>query len=890
MNSTSARVASIGENSTSSTSDLRVRDRGARLALDVLARGLQLVLDVDVRGRDERVDARSLGVAYGLRRRASMSAAWARARPAMTGPCDLAGDRLHGLEVAGRGDREAGLDDVDAQARELVGDLELLGRVQRDARRLLAVAQRRVEDQYSVGVHVVMSLLCRLRPAASSRLGLRLRGRHALFPPKGEEKKSEVEQERHALRLRLAERGPPSRNPGGFRVVIAAIRGCRVGCTAPCSRCGRPTTTRPASRSGSCSGGRAGDPRRDGARAARARAGERRGRPRAAAAVPRAARARRHVRRASSSRPTTTAPTSACCSGTRTASRRRAGTARSRSARGPSSPAWSRPPPTARPTWRSTCPSGRVVARVRCAGGRGRRRRPSATCRRTCSPAACRCATRRGRCAVDVAYGGAIYASLAAAAAGLAVEPARYAELIALGREVKAALDGTDARPPSERRPAVRHLRDDPLRRPRRRRDRPAPAQRDGLRRRRGRPLAVRLGHLRARRRCCTPTAASRPARSLRHDSIVGTAFARRGRATRRGRGPRRVVAEVERHRVPHRRAPLRPRPRATRSAPGSCCGERACPFLDAAAVARAARRRGAPSTRSRRRCAPASTPSADPPRQAVGGRGRPAPAHAVGRAGRASASSSSRSRPATPTAACRGSRASTCCSTPTTLAPAALARRHRADHPAHRRRLGARRPPPRRARRAAPACVFGTGPQALGARRGAPGGRAAARAGRRRRARPRRASRRSPSAARASTALDAGGRGAGRRRRRRPRRLRDDRARAAVRRRARARRRDGRRDRLARARAPARSTSASPRRATVVVESRASALREAGDVIAAIEDGRARPRTRSCRSPRLVRGEAAARRRAARGCSRAPGMAWEDLVVAAAVQARAAG
>ena len=90
-----------------------------------------------------------------------MSVALARARPAMIGPCDLAGDRLNGLEVARRGDREAGLDDVDAEPRELVRDLELLGRVQRDARRLLAVAQRRVEDQYSVWIHVVSFLVSR---------------------------------------------------------------------------------------------------------------------------------------------------------------------------------------------------------------------------------------------------------------------------------------------------------------------------------------------------------------------------------------------------------------------------------------------------------------------------------------------------------------------------------------------------------------------------------------------------------------------------------------------------------------------------------------------------------------------------------------------------------
>ena len=69
---------------------------------------------------------------------------------------DLPRDALHGLEVAGRGDREASLDHVDAETRELLGDLELLGRVQRDAGRLLAVAQRRVEDQYSVSVSLSM--------------------------------------------------------------------------------------------------------------------------------------------------------------------------------------------------------------------------------------------------------------------------------------------------------------------------------------------------------------------------------------------------------------------------------------------------------------------------------------------------------------------------------------------------------------------------------------------------------------------------------------------------------------------------------------------------------------------------------------------------------------
>jgi proline racemase len=52
-------------------------------------------------------------------------------------------------------------------------------------------------------------------------------------------------------------------------------------------------------------------------------------------------------------------------------------------------------------------------------------------------------ATSRGQVAVTVAYGGAIYASLDAASAGLRVDASHYGELIALGREVKGALNDT---------------------------------------------------------------------------------------------------------------------------------------------------------------------------------------------------------------------------------------------------------------------------------------------------------------------------------------------------------------------------------------------------------------------------------------------------------------
>ena len=91
----------------------RLRDRRAHLALDVLARGLQLALDVDVARGDERVDARALGVAHRVPGRLDVLLARAR-QAADDGALHLASDRLHRLEVAGRCDREAGLDHVHA--------------------------------------------------------------------------------------------------------------------------------------------------------------------------------------------------------------------------------------------------------------------------------------------------------------------------------------------------------------------------------------------------------------------------------------------------------------------------------------------------------------------------------------------------------------------------------------------------------------------------------------------------------------------------------------------------------------------------------------------------------------------------------------------------------
>jgi proline racemase len=52
--------------------------------------------------------------------------------------------------------------------------------------------------------------------------------------------------------------------------------------------------------------------------------------------------------------------------------------------------------------------------------------------------------TSRGKLQVDVAFGGASYASLPAASIGRAVTPDHLAELIAVGREIKWALNDTE--------------------------------------------------------------------------------------------------------------------------------------------------------------------------------------------------------------------------------------------------------------------------------------------------------------------------------------------------------------------------------------------------------------------------------------------------------------
>ena len=136
----------MAENSTSSGhSDTHSSTMRLVRSMTSVAGGAHLVLQMDVGGGDEGMDARPLGVLDGVPAGADIALHAAR-QAADDRAFDLAGDGLHGLEVAGAAGRETGLDDVHTQPRELVRDLQLLRRVEAAPGRLLAVAQRGVEE------------------------------------------------------------------------------------------------------------------------------------------------------------------------------------------------------------------------------------------------------------------------------------------------------------------------------------------------------------------------------------------------------------------------------------------------------------------------------------------------------------------------------------------------------------------------------------------------------------------------------------------------------------------------------------------------------------------------------------------------------------------------
>ena len=130
--------------------DVRQFGFGAPYRLDghvenLLARFPEFFGDMDIAGRDERMDARRLGGLDGLVTGVDVLRKGARQS------CDrhvlhLARDPRDGLEIAGAGDGEPALDDVDTEARERMRDLYFLLDIEAGAGRLLAVPEGRVEN------------------------------------------------------------------------------------------------------------------------------------------------------------------------------------------------------------------------------------------------------------------------------------------------------------------------------------------------------------------------------------------------------------------------------------------------------------------------------------------------------------------------------------------------------------------------------------------------------------------------------------------------------------------------------------------------------------------------------------------------------------------------
>jgi hypothetical protein len=106
---------------------------------------LELVLAVERRGADEGVDALAL---RGLERFGGTVdvTLCGTGEAADDTSADTLRDLVDGAEIALGGDREAGLDHVDAHAFQHLGDADLLFHVHRAAGGLLAIAERGVED------------------------------------------------------------------------------------------------------------------------------------------------------------------------------------------------------------------------------------------------------------------------------------------------------------------------------------------------------------------------------------------------------------------------------------------------------------------------------------------------------------------------------------------------------------------------------------------------------------------------------------------------------------------------------------------------------------------------------------------------------------------------
>jgi hypothetical protein len=145
-----------------------VADGGGRELEDLGGRQPKLPFHVQWARRDDEVQARAVGRLQRLGRGVHVGPRRAAERGDGRASHGFA-DRLDPGEVARRGRSEACLDHVDAEPLELEGDDSLPVGLQRDAGRLLAVPQSRVEDLDRTQVALLSCLGG--RPALGTHLG-----------------------------------------------------------------------------------------------------------------------------------------------------------------------------------------------------------------------------------------------------------------------------------------------------------------------------------------------------------------------------------------------------------------------------------------------------------------------------------------------------------------------------------------------------------------------------------------------------------------------------------------------------------------------------------------------------------------------------------------------
>src|SRR5712691_8667063 len=127
---------------------------------------------MQVGDRHDDMDLRGLGVLDRTPDRVDLISIRPRQR-GHSDAADLTGDAPAGIELAGREAWETSFDDVHAQLFELPGDAQLGGGVQVEARRLLAIAQRRVKNEDAIRFGSLLALFTFFRVHLDSSLETR---------------------------------------------------------------------------------------------------------------------------------------------------------------------------------------------------------------------------------------------------------------------------------------------------------------------------------------------------------------------------------------------------------------------------------------------------------------------------------------------------------------------------------------------------------------------------------------------------------------------------------------------------------------------------------------------------------------------------------------------